>query len=93
MTIKAMFEEATERWLGRPYVKPEARQDLLAFNLINQLVPGTADIVSAAEHDEIWLSVDPEQLEKAGITQAQVDELVRCGVYYHDDLDSLHMLK
>lgn len=70
--------------------KTSKRADLHAFNLLDKLVPGTGDIVSAAEHDEIWLSVDPMELA-ASATEEQIIELIRCGVRYDKSTDSLAM--
>lgn len=68
--------------------KTSNRPDIHAFNLIDKLVPGDSDLVVAAEHDEIWLSVSPEQLSKVA-TEDQIIDLIRCGVRYDDSLDSL----
>lgn len=66
------------------------RADLHAFMLLNELVPGTRDIVSLAGHDEIWLGVSTERLA-AVATDDIVLELVRCGVRYDNDVDLLAM--
>lgn len=65
------------------------RQDLHAFLLLDRLVPGTGDMVSAAEHDEIWLITDEDALSEV-VTQEQILELVRCGVMYAK-YQGLHM--
>lgn len=71
--------------------KPRSkRPDLHAFLLLDELVPGDSDMVSAAEHDEIFLHVDPEALA-AVVTLDQIRELRRCGVRYDSSTDSLAM--
>lgn len=70
--------------------KRSQRPDIHAFLLLDELVPGATDMVSAAEHDEIYLEVDPEALAKV-ITKEQVIELQRCGVRYDSANDSLCM--
>ena len=60
------------------------RPDICAFLLLDKLVPDTQDIVCATSHDEIHLSVDPEELAKV-ITRADIITLVRCGVMYSGD--------
>lgn len=73
--------------------KRSQRPDLHAFLLIDELAPATRngqDMVSAAEHDEIYLSVSPERLA-AVATREQVIELSRCGVRYDEGIDSLCM--
>lgn len=76
------FDRITTRRSNRP--------DMHAFLLLDELVPGTKCMVAAAEHDEIWLAVSPEQLAEAA-TEAIVIELARCGVRYDDDVESLAM--
>lgn len=67
------------------------RRDLHAFLVIDEIVPGKGKIVDGAEHDQIWLSVTIDQLAAAGITESQVVELVRCGVFYDGDAERLSM--
>lgn len=66
------------------------RPDVCAFLMLHALVPGTRDMVSAAEHDEIWLDVDCEALASV-VTEGQIVDLIRCGVRYDDDTESLAM--
>ena len=66
------------------------RPDLAAFVLLDNLCPATGDIVSGANHDEIYLGIEVEALAKV-ITEEQVIELIRCGVRYDDQHDSLCM--
>jgi hypothetical protein len=66
------------------------RADLHAFLMLDSLVPGEYDIVSAAEHDEIYLSVDVAKLS-AVVTEGQVIDLVRCGVRYVAEQEALAM--
>lgn len=68
--------------------KTSGRADLHAFNLLDKLVPGKSDMVSAAEHDEIWLAVSPDDLAKVA-TEEQIIDLIRCGVRYDNQTDSL----
>lgn len=70
--------------------KLSTRPDLHAFLLLNQLVPGNRDMICSASHDEIWLEVRPEELAKVA-TPEQIRDLVRCGVRYDRDNDSLCM--
>lgn len=56
-----------------------SRPDLHAFILLNKLVPGQSDMVSAAEHDEIFLDVSLDDLA-AVATEEDVIDLIRCGV-------------
>ena len=66
------------------------RPDLHAFLLLDELCPGTSDIISAAAHDEIFLDVDVDELRKKA-TEEQLRELHRCGVRHDADHESLVM--
>ena len=66
------------------------RKDIGAFMLLHKLAPGTGDIVVSAEHDEIWLDVDIEKLESSA-TEEDILYLIRCGVMYDTETDSLSM--
>ena len=70
--------------------KMSQRADLHAFLLLDKLMPGDCDMVCSAEHDEIWLDVRPEDLEKV-ITEEQIVELIRCGVRFESDTESFAM--
>ena len=63
---------------------PSKRADLCAFLKLDQLVPGKTDMVSNAEHDEIFLEVSPEELAKVA-TEEDIIYLIRCGVNYNED--------
>lgn len=61
------------------HVKLSQRPDIHAFILLDKLCPTSGDIISGAEHDEIFLDVDVEELNKVA-TEEQALELIRCGV-------------
>lgn len=84
--IKAVFEKYGEDYLDFPAVadKMSKRADLHAFMLLDQLLPEGGDIVSAAEHDEIFLDIELDDLAKTSITEDQVRDLVRCGCRVSD---------
>ena len=66
------------------------RPDIHAFLLVNELVPGSGDIIDNAAHDEIWISVEPSELAPL-ISREQATELTRCGVRYDRELGRLAM--
>lgn len=66
------------------------RPDLCAFLLLDRLVQGADDIVSNAEHDEIFLDVDVEALAHVA-TSDDILTLVRCGVRLDKETESLAM--
>ncbi len=63
--------------------KRSQRPDLHAFLMLDELFPGTSDLVSSASHDEIWLDVDDDQVET--LTDEQILELSWCGVRHDSD--------
>lgn len=85
-----MFDEFEDEFLKFDRVKEKfsQRADLHAFILLDKLVPGDRDMVSAAEHDEFYLSIDPEELAKVA-TKDQLRDLHRCGI--RNDGDGLCM--
>ena len=87
-----MGNDEAKDFLDFDAVEPKLSQrpDLHAFLLLDQLVPGTTDIISNAEHDQFYLSIDPEELAAAA-TGEQVTDLIRCGVIYDEETDSLFM--
>jgi hypothetical protein len=55
------------------------RPDICAFLMLDELFPGTSDMITWAGHEEIGLSIAPDKLaEKA--TPEQLRDLHRCGV-------------
>ena len=91
--IEAMFEKHDEEYLrfDRVAKKKSKRPDLHAFILLDKILPeSTHDIVAAAEHDEIYLDCEGEQLEVC-LTEELIVELVRCGVRYGSEDGGLCM--
>lgn len=66
------------------------RPDLAAFLLLHRLVPDTCNMVSYAEHDQIFLDVSLEKLAPV-ITPDQVRYLVRCGCHMDEYGEGLSM--
>ena len=97
-----MAEEFHDRWErvseeGDQFLKFDAienkrnqRPDLHAWLLLDHLFPNPGrDMVCAAEHDVIWLDVEGEKLET--LTDEQIIELSRCGVFHDREHDRLSM--
>lgn len=82
MTIQERFDKFDDdsHKFERVVEKRSKRMDLHAFMLLDEMFPGTQDMVCGAEHDEIFLSVDLEQLHLRA-TDDQIQELRRCGVF------------
>lgn len=90
---KEQYQKHSDEYLKFEKVKNKTsnRADLHAFNLLDRLVPGKRDMISSAEHDEIWLDVDPEELSRVA-SEDEIIELIRCGVRYCARTDSLALL-
>ena len=85
--LEATFEKHADEYLAFDRVenKLHARPDLCAFLLLDKLVPGEGeDIISASEHDQFYLSVEPDELAEVA-TEDDILTLVRCGVMYSED--------
>lgn len=93
LNLIEIFEKYADDYLkfGRVENKLHERPDICAFLLLDKLLPDPCkDIVSAADHDQIYLGVDIEKL--AGVaTEDDIITLIRCGVLYESDTDSLYM--
>lgn len=90
-SLEELFESLNDEFLKFERVEAplSRRPDLCAFILLEELLPGgTSDLICSAEHDEIWLDVDVEELAKVA-TEGDIRTLVRCGVRYDSDINSL----
>lgn len=69
------------------------RADVHAFILLDRLFPAQKgkqfDLISATEHDEIYLDISTEQIEK--LSDEKIIELSRCGVRYSNEFGCLCM--
>ena len=92
MNLHDMFEKYNDDFLKFDLVqnKLSNRPDLHAFLLLDSLQPKTIDMVSTAEHGQIWLDIDCDKLSVI-ITDEQVKELSSCGVFYEAEFDCLCM--
>ena len=80
--LNEVFEKFNDEYIKFDRIeKPlHPRPDIAAFMLLHNLVPqGGRDMVSASEHDEIFLDVELEDLAKVA-TEEDILYLVRCGV-------------
>jgi hypothetical protein len=84
--IEAVFEKFSGEYLEFEKIenKLSQRPDLHAFLLLDSLVSNDRDIISASEHDEYYLSVNPDELAKVA-TEENIRDLIRCGVRYSDE--------
>lgn len=90
--IQKTFEKCQDNYLKFKDLenKLHSRPDICAFLLIDKLLPSNNDIVSAAEHDVIYLDCDIEELSKVA-TEEDILMLCKCGVIYDSDYDCLSM--
>jgi len=94
MDLYEVFEKYNDDYLKFQDVEDprHIRADMCAFLLLDELVPPkkSSYMVAGAEHDEIYLQVDCSLLaDKA--TEEDIRNLVRCGVRYCSDVESLAM--
>lgn len=70
----------------RPFSSP----DLCAFALLDKRFPKLDfDMVSSAEHDQIWLRIKAKEIIQ--LTDDEILYLTRCGVMYEEDTECLSM--
>lgn len=67
------------------------RRDVCAFVMLDQLFPAKGDILGAAEHDEVCLSIDLDELAEVATTDLIIF-LQRCGVCISKSNESLYMI-
>lgn len=86
--IEQWFEELKDEYgeYDRVDSPLHPRRDISAFLLLHKIVGGSRNIVSAAEHDEIFLDAHVQDLVRAGASRTQVLELIRYGVRLSDDM-------
>ena len=89
--IEEKFEEYSDEYGKFNLVenKRSVRKDLHVFIVLDEWFPGNINIISAAEHDEIYLNISYEAI--CTLTDAQILELCRCGVSYNEEFSSLFM--
>lgn len=89
--IHELFEKHNEEYLRfeRVQEKYSQRPDLHALILLDKIIPGGRDIISGAENDECFISIDPEELIAAA-TEEQIIDLIRCGLLYSGDYEYLY---
>lgn len=92
MDLKEAFERHDDEFLNFVAIENprHPRPDVCAFLTLHDLVPSDRDMISAAEHDEFFLSTDCAALAEVA-TDDVVRDLVRCGVRYSAEFDCLCM--
>jgi hypothetical protein len=89
--LHQFFEDHDDEFLkfDRIENKLSNRPDLHAFLLLDKMVPGDSDMVSNAEHDEIFLETDVRELLKVA-TEADLINIHRCGILYNEEYECLY---
>lgn len=94
--IEQMFEkhEDESHHFDRVDKKRAWRADVHALILLDELFPNveSSDMISSAEHDQIWLAPSTEQLLEK-LTEDHIIELRRCGVWWDSDYQGLSMFR
>lgn len=92
MTVEKL-EATFEKYMDDEFLKfnlikkpRHRRADLCGFLMLDDAVPVKSAghyMICGAEHDEIYLDTDVEELAKVA-TDSMVRDLVRCGVRFND---------
>lgn len=85
-----LFDKHTKEYLHFERIESPLHgcPDICAFLVLSNLVPEHVakhrDIISASEHDEFYLAIEPRQVLDT-ITEDIVITLIRCGLRYSPD--------
>lgn len=94
LDLKSVFEKWNDEYTKFDRVENPRHPcpDVCAFLLLNELAPVKrgVDMVSAGEHDEIWLATKVEDVAKVA-TEEQIVELIRCGVRFCSQYEAFAM--
>jgi hypothetical protein len=92
--LKATFDKYDDEYIQFENIanKRSRRPDMHAFIVLDELLPGDGkdDIISAAEHEQIFLTIEPEALARVA-TEEIIQDLVRCGVCFDEETESLFL--
>jgi len=102
--MKELFEDPGDEFLKFSRIENPRHPtpDICCFLMLDDLAPKICtsthpdyagkreDMVSAAEHDEIFLSAEPEEIAKTA-TPEQIRDMIRCGLRYSREYDSFCM--
>ena len=92
--LSATFDKYEDEYIQFQNVvnKRSRRPDMHAFIVLDELLPGDGkgDLISAAEHDQFFLDIEPEALARVA-TEEIILELVRCGVSFDEENESLFL--
>jgi hypothetical protein len=91
MSIEDLFNKHHNEYLkfDRVSDKKSIRPDLHVFIILDSLAVDECDIVSSADHGEIWLSFKEDNFNL--LTEEIIVDLIRCGVHYDSEFDCLSM--
>ena len=97
MTIEqlvATFNKYRDEYLSFIDVanKLSRRPDMHALILLDKLLPGDgmSDLITGAENGQFFIGIEPEALARVA-TEEIILDLVRCGVVYDEDSESLSL--
>lgn len=92
--LSATFDKYEDEYIQFQNVanKRSRRPDMHAFMVLDELLPGDGkgDLISAAEHDQFFLDIEPEALARVA-TEEIILDLVRCGVSFDEENESLFL--
>ena len=92
--LSATFDKYEDEYIQFQNVvnKRSRRPDMHAFIVLDELLPGDGkgDLISAAEHDQFFLDIEPEALARVA-TEEIILDLVRCGVSFDEESESLFL--
>ena len=90
--LDELFDKHDAEWQKYERVEQPRhnRCDLAAFLLLDALVPSASAMVSAGANEQIFLETDLDALAKV-VTEEQIIELIRYGIFVDQDSLSLYL--
>ncbi len=92
--LTELFDEHNDEYMSFDNVheteRLSDRRDMHAMILLDTLLPGDGHIISASEHDVIYLGVGLEELVEV-ISEEQIIQLIRCGVLFDEHRECFTM--
>lgn len=94
LNLSELFQKYEDEFLKYERIEnpPSQHPDICAFLLLERLVPAKKNLkmIDGADHDIIYIITDAQKLAEVA-TEDDIRYLVRCGVMYDEDNESLTM--
>lgn len=102
LNLKEVFEKYEDEFMKFERIENPRHpvRDVCGFIMLDEIAPKfyqseqykhqRENMVAWVKHDQIWLTTNTEELANKA-TEEQIRDLLRCGVFYDSDTESLSM--